>query len=301
MSRFRLKFWARNALFFGTFGIFWITFIYPGEGMTYLVLLMACISSLFTLIIVEGLPWLIPHLPLRLGHYLNLLRVNLIELFSTTLAFCTLPFPQSTLNPSTDEGGVPTVFIHGYLNNSGVWFYHKLHYRAAGLRNLFAIDLGEPLASIETHAETVRKEVAHIIEITGRNKVRFVCHSMGGLVAAYYALYLSDKEKVEVTDFITMGSPLKGTPWGAIGIGVSSREMTKDSPFIHKLSKKLAKSRVRSFHLGSEADLLVFPMDAAFIKSKGEQKIKGYMDLGHASFLFSDRVINEIIHYLNPI
>lgn len=298
MGRFRLKQFARVLLLIGTIAICWSTFNIPWGGFVFLFFLMASVSSVSILFIIEAVPWLLPVFPVRLRRYANMLRANVIDLFSKILAFCTFPFPQSAYNPKFDEGGVPTLFIHGYVNNSGVWFYHKYHYRAAGLRNLFALDLRDPFASIQEHAETVRREIAHIVELTGRKEVRFVCHSMGGVVGAYYALYFAEKDGVEVTDLITMGSPLKGTPMGVLGVGKSPKQMTTNSLFIRKLNKKLEESHIRSFHQGSEVDLLVYPLESTYIDSLGEQKVLGYNDLGHASFLFSDRAISEILSYI---
>jgi pimeloyl-ACP methyl ester carboxylesterase len=298
MGKFHLPQAARAVLFILTALVLWIFLNFSWSGFEYGLLLGILSLLIWTFFVVEGALFIQHFLSLKLKYWVYALRAFTIDLYAKALAFSTVPFPQTLKDPITDEGEVPILLIHGYLVNSGIWFYHRYHYRYAGLKNVFTVDLRNPFGTIEEHAETVSHRILAIQKLTNCRKIRLVGHSMGGLVAAYYAMTIAERDSEDVLDLITMGSPLYGTPMALIGIGGSSKEMLPESPLIKGLSLKLERSQVRSFHLGSVVDTLVFPFDSTFIHAKGNHLVIKYEDLGHASFLFSDRVIQEIIDYL---
>ncbi len=254
--------------------------------------------SLFSLFIVEGIPVINRFLGKKGYRLANLIHSTYIDIFAKVLSICLAPFPQTQFDPKEDEGQIPTILIHGYLNNSAIWIYHRYRYHCAGLNNIYTVNLGSPFESIENYAEVLRKRILEVSKITGQKKVRLLGHSLGGVVAAYYILHLANDDGIEVVDLMTMGSPLHGTPLGVFGPGKSPKQMRKASPFIKELSRKLEQSHIRCFHQGSKTDVLVFPFDVTYVRSKGEHEIRCYDDLGHVSFLFSDRVIQAIIRYL---
>lgn len=295
MGTLRLDKLFRAALLFITVLLAIFQYIYPSTVLGILTGL-----AVLHVIIIEAFPLIISFLPVTFSRAATLFRVTLIDIYSLILAHCTFLFSQSRYNPACDEGGEPIVFIHGYLTTSGLWFYFRKKCKAAGMNNLFFIDLGAPFASIQDHAETLKRELKKVVQKTGKRHVKLVGHSMGGLVAAYYIAHLSDSERVAVTDFVSLGAPMEGTPWGGLGIGVSSRQMTTKSEFLSSLKNDFTKKSVSSLYLESTADWVVEPLDPSFIHAQNNSKVVQFDDLGHAMFVFSDSAIKVVIEFLSP-
>lgn len=150
--------------------------------------------------------------------------------------------------------------------------------------------LGNPLQSIDDYVDTLEERIEQIKLITGNDKIRLVGHSMGGIVISKYAL---DHEE-EVEDLVTLSSPLEGTYMGRVGIGQCTNDMTYGSEYTKDISKRLVESNIRRYHLGSKADIVILPASSSTISDDGTC-YKYYKNLGHLSFLLSDRVISDVI------
>jgi triacylglycerol lipase len=116
---------------------------------------------------------------------------------------------------------------------------------------------------------------------------------MGGLISSYYAANIAPHR---VTDVITIGSPLNGTPVARIAIGPNARQMQRGTEFLKELKIKMkSREQIRFFHIASRCDQLVIPGDSAIIENNPHLI---FDDLGHASMIFSKRVVKAIRNYL---
>ena len=95
--------------------------------------------------------------------------------------------------------------------------------------------------NIETYAVRVKDIIDTVLERTGKDKVKLVAHSMGGLVARRYIQIFGD-DKVEV--LVMIGTPNKGISGQVaelcpvIGENLECRDMQRDSLFIKKLNSR---------------------------------------------------------------
>jgi pimeloyl-ACP methyl ester carboxylesterase len=239
-----------------------------------------------------------PYLPEKLQHVINVIRATVVDIFCAIGLAAMFPVLQTWFDPKEgdiDPDQTPILLVHGYLHNSSGWAYHRYQYKKAGFQNVFTVNLGHPLHSIEDYSEVVKRKVEEIRQITGRNDVKLVGHSMGGVVSAHYALNHAKTEGVEVKDLITLGSPLMGTHLGHIGIGKCAKEMCYGSGFIANISRRLHEEAIPHFHQGSVADLVIFPHNSS-LNDEDEEHALIYKDMGHASFMLSDRVARANIH-----
>ncbi len=262
--------------------------------------MIASSVSLAVLGIAKLTPHLLPYLPKQVQRVINVIRVTVVDVFAVIAMACLYPILQTRFDPKRieqiTENQTPILLVHGYLHNSSGWAYHKYHYKKAGYDNIFTVNLGHPLQSIDAYVEKLEKKIASIKEITGSDKIRLVGHSMGGIVASKYAL----AHQEEIEDLVTLGSPLQGTHMGKIGIGQCTNEMTYGSEYTKTVSEELVESNIRRYHLGSKADIVILPAASSIINDDGSRS-KYYKNLGHLSFLLSDRVIRDVIRHFKTV
>lgn len=194
-----------------------------------------------------------------------------------------------------NEKDTPILLIHGYLNYSSVWLFHLKRLKKKGYSAIYTINLGSPFLSIEEYGKKVEKKAQQIAKDLKRKDLILIGHSMGGLVASYYASFLASGTVKKV---ITLGSPFKGTKMAKIGIGKCSREMETNSLFLEKLRKNIENSPdIHFFHLGTTKDQIILPYTSAFL---GDQTSRHCVldEMGHVGLLYSDRVSEEIDRWI---
>lgn len=255
-------------------------------------ILIVSAVALGVLLTAETVRFIHPHLPENVQHVINVIRATVVDIFTSLALSAMFPFSQTRFDPKSediDPNQTPILLVHGYLHNSSGWAYHRYQYQKAGFKNVFTVNLGHPLHSIEDYSEVVQRKLKEIRTITGRDDVKLVGHSMGGVVSAHYALNHAESDGIEVKDLITLGSPLMGTHLGHIGIGKCAKQMCYGSDFISDLSDRLHEKAIPHFHQGSQADMIIFPFTSSLNDDEDENTLI-YKDMGHASFMLSDRV-----------
>lgn len=189
----------------------------------------------------------------------------------------------------------PVLLIHGYLHDASVWFYHRRRLLKAGY-SVYTLSLFPTFGSLNAYAEQIRAKREEIAQKEGRRPLFLIGHSMGGIVASWYAMTRADPR--EIGAVITLGSPLHGT-WAAhFGVGENTRQMERSSPFIQELGRHFQenKGRISFFHIGSKNDHLVMPYNSAF---SGEGESCLLEGIGHVTLLFSEKVAKKMETWLS--
>ena len=193
-----------------------------------------------TFALTQVLDYLAPKLPRPLAAVANSIHAAITEIFALITMSALYFVNLEKTNPKKVEHNnqQPILLIHGLVHNSSAWIEYRKRLKDANVGPVFTINLGNPFGSIDGHAEKVKGMVAEIQRITGRKDIMLVGHSMGGLVASKFALDLATEE-TRVTDIVTIGSPLKGTPLAKlIRFGKDIKEMGKGSAYVRDLSEK---------------------------------------------------------------
>lgn len=114
--------------------------------------------------------------------------------------------PESLIKAET---GLPVILVHGFNSNRFAWSVLADRLRGSGLPNMvFSVDLIPPWESLTLLATQLKDFIDEVKELSGRDKVVLVAHSMGGLVSRLYiegALYEGD-----VDTLVTVASPHRG-------------------------------------------------------------------------------------------
>ncbi len=237
--------------------------------------------------------------PSPLARFIHWVHAMTFESFAIVgiLLSHTVRLLRSYKQPAGFPLGKPILLIHGYFNDSSVWFFQKKQLEEAGLGPIYTIDLGYPFRSIVEYAHQVDDKAKLIAEETHREDLVLIGYSMGGLVSAWYATQVAPKGKV--TDIVTIGSPLAGTPLARIGIGRNAREMQRNSNLLKRIQEEIDKNRqIRFYHIASKSDELVYPGASTAILGNDPSRQFVIEDVGHAGLIYSRRVSNKIRQWL---
>ena len=193
------------------------------------------------------------------------------------------------------QGSFPILLVPGYFHNGGVWGYHAKRFLQQGFGPIFSLHWGHSFHSIEELALRVNQRVEEIVQITQREELLIIGHSMGGLVAIYYALKLAPRGRCK--GVVTLSSPLQGTSLARYGLGKCARQMEPHSVLLEELSPLLAKQReIPLFHLATKGDFFIRPYTSALPPSLGGQCL--LEKIGHTSLLFSSEVHEKICAWI---
>lgn len=235
----------------------------------------------------------------RLIHWIHAMTFECFAILGIAFAH-SARFFRSYGQPAGPSQGRPILLVHGYFNDSSVWIYQKAQLQNAGLGPIYTIDLGNPFRSIRDYALQINEKAREIERETGREDLILIGYSMGGLVSSWYATRIAPIGKV--TDVITIGSPLSGTPVARIGFGPNAREMQRDSDLVKKIQAEIAGSQqIRFYHIGSKSDQLVIPGESAVLLGEKPERQFIIEDVGHAGLIYSRRVSQKICHWLQRV
>ncbi|MFA5250261.1 MAG: alpha/beta fold hydrolase [Parachlamydiales bacterium] len=227
--------------------------------------------------------------------FLHTVRSAFLEILAFSFCYLILFFQKSwKWKKYLSKRGI--ILVHGYLNNASALFYHGHQLSKAGFGPIRAVNLGNPFLSIEEYALRLKKKIEKMQQEFNLDEVVIIGHSMGGLVASYFALYLDDKKLVR--RIISLGTPFQGTKVAKIGLGKCVKEMESNSPFLQKLLKDLMSQRqLRIDQVATSFDQIVIPYTSSLLdKELGSRYV--LEDLGHAALLFSGRVNSKMVSWL---
>ena len=113
-----------------------------------------------------------------------------------------------------DSNHLPILLIHGYAQDSSVWFSWKDWLTANHFSKVYPIkfssnELDDRCGSVVQHATKLKSIVDKILRDTGYQKVNIVAHSKGGLDARWYISTSGSTDKV--ANLIMIGTPNAGS------------------------------------------------------------------------------------------
>ena len=135
-------------------------------------------------------------------------------------------------DPPPVPADLPILLVHGVLCNAGVWHPFARWLRARGVRPVYAISYGPPLAAMELFAQQVAGKIDAILAATGAKRVAVVAHSMGGLVMR---TYLREFGGAKIARLITVGTPHEGSMHAWLAMGVCLAQMRPGNAWLATL------------------------------------------------------------------
>lgn len=224
------------------------------------------------------------------------IHAMVFEFFGIICMLCLRPIGY-VWKLKSNGSGQPILLIHGYIHDSSAWIYLRQQLVRTGFGPIYLMNLRPPFLSINEYVKQVEARARQIADETKRRDLILIGHSMGGIISSLYALHVA--EPGTVTDVITIASPLAGTFVARMAIGPDAREMERNSNFLKNLPEEIRKNdRIRFFQIGTKTDELVIPYTSEFVEGSSERRFL-VNDIGHASLLYSPRVLQKIISWLD--
>ncbi|MDG4864560.1 alpha/beta fold hydrolase [Streptomyces sp. T-3] len=213
-----------------------------------------------------------PHLPLSLA----LLKATTLEL--AVLAGHLLLYPSGIApdRPPTDPaepprlpakdaaGARPVVLLHGFIDNRSVFVLLRRSLTQHGRRHVESLNYSPLTCDIRAAARLLAGHVEEVCARTGHHEVDIVGHSLGGLIARYYAQRLGGD--VRVRTLVTLGTPHGGTRVAAVlSAHPIVRQMRPDSDVVAELAGPAPDCRTRFVSFWSDLDQLMDPLETACV------------------------------------
>lgn len=192
----------------------------------------------------------------------------------------------------------PILLVHGYMGNEKHWGWLFERLKEANIGEVHTINLKHFGSIDKDHSAQIEEKVKEIQAETGCKEIILVGHSMGGIVSSYFATH--NPTDVSISDVITIGSPLRGTPLAYAGLGACAKQMRPGSELLSQVHEKVKESTTRFFNISSRADQIILSNESSLFDKTCDERITSHTfeDMGHATYLFSPAVAEQLIHYI---
>jgi triacylglycerol lipase len=157
-----------------------------------------------------------------------------------------------------DAAETPIVLVHGMIDNHATFTVMEYALRRRGFQTLSTYDYGLLTHSIPQAAVRLGEAIAELASATGYERVHVIGHSLGGLIARFYAQRLGGDRRVHT--LVTLGTPHQGTQlaWAAPPLPLV-RQLTPNSSVIQELAEPAPECRTRFIAFYSDIDHLIVP------------------------------------------
>ncbi len=237
--------------------------------------------------------------------------VDLVLVVASAIVILVVHSFKPDFNPKDHEikkDKIPILLIHGSRSNEAQWilgrqFLKKEEYGSVFSLNLDGLASNDPTKGIDDYAQTVSEKIKEIKAKTGQNQVILIGHSMGGLVAGYYAQHLAPKG--EIKHIMSVATPWQGTPFLARHFPDTKekryKQMLPDSLDRWLLTTHLLRSERRGdfklYDIGSTMDFLVPASCSNLTEDPRRQRVFTY--LGHYGSVIAPPVWWQIRSWLD--
>jgi triacylglycerol lipase len=191
-------------------------------------------------------------------------------------------------------GGVPIVFVHGYMQNRVGFLGLARTLARKGLGPMFGFNYPW-FASIASNAQRLERFVERVCKETGSGAVDLVCHSMGGLVAMEMMSDEARRADLKVRRCVTIATPHAGVMWRGPLLGVGAASLRRGSKLLEAhAGVKLA---VPCLSVFSSHDNIVHPKESASLALRGGRDIE-VDGPAHLAILFSPKAAEHVASFL---
>lgn len=193
------------------------------------------------------------------------------------------PRPSSCEGPGTPCP--PVLLVHGYDMNRRCWALLATWLRRRGWRWVWAVNHQPARAELPQLAAQLGVRIQALKAVTGADQIDVVAHSMGGVVAAWYAAKLDGAQHIR--RLVTIGTPWQGTRMAVLGMRPEARGLQPDSPVI----AEICPPAVPVASIWSPEDQIIAPSDSSAI---AEAQLVELDQGGHLEMLLDPRVWRRV-------
>ncbi|WP_030674699.1 triacylglycerol lipase [Streptomyces rimosus] len=176
----------------------------------------------------------------------------------------TVPAARTALLPTEGRAHPPVLLLHGFIDNRSVFVLLRRSLLRHGWRHVEALNYSPLTCDLRKAAELLGRHVEQVCERTGHSRVDLVGHSLGGLIARYYAQRLGGDLRVRT--LVTLGTPHGGTRVAPLmSAHPLVRQMRPHSDVIVELARPAPNCRTHFVSFWSDLDQLMVPVETARI------------------------------------
>ncbi|MFD9906661.1 esterase/lipase family protein [Streptomyces sp. NPDC059063] len=172
------------------------------------------------------------------------------------------PPPDAPRLPAQDKP--PVLLLHGFIDNRSVFVLLRRNLAQHGRQHVESLNYSPLTCDVRTAAELLGRHIEEICERTGHARVDIVGHSLGGLIARYYAQRLGGDARVRT--LVTLGTPHAGTRVAPLADAHPIvRQMRPGSDVVEELRAPAPGCRTQFVSFWSELDQLMDPVETACV------------------------------------
>jgi pimeloyl-ACP methyl ester carboxylesterase len=189
------------------------------------------------------------------------------------------------------SGGVPVVFVHGYMQNRVDFVRLARALGRAGAGPLYGFNYPW-FGDVAKNAARLERFVQEVCVETGAREIDLVCHSLGGLVATEM---LRSSGSARVRRCATIASPHAGVAWRGPILGACAAQLRRGCAFMQTHDGHALPVPCLSVY--STHDNVVHPPATSTLVHRGgrDHVVRG---VGHLSILFSSEVADAITSFV---
>ncbi|MFK4067405.1 lipase family alpha/beta hydrolase [Streptomyces sp. NPDC029674] len=162
------------------------------------------------------------------------------------------------------DGRPPVLLLHGFIDNRSVFVLLRRALSQHGGRRVETLNYSPLTCDIRVAAELLGRHIEEICERTGHARVDIVGHSLGGLIARYYAQRLGGDARVRT--LVTLGTPHAGTRVVPLADAHPIvRQMRPGSDVIEELKEPAPDCRTQFVSFWSDLDQIMDPLETACV------------------------------------
>jgi triacylglycerol lipase len=174
------------------------------------------------------------------------------------------PLQRSLFISDVAAAGTPILLVHGVLDNRSVFTLLRRALVRRGFGRVRTLNYPIYTHDVRAAADRLSSEVERLAEESGYERVHLVGHSLGGIIARYYAQRLGGDRRVHTV--VTLGSPHAGTELARFAPAGVLRQLRPDSDLVAELAAPAPDCRTRFVAFWSDHDEMVQPRGAARIE-----------------------------------
>ncbi|MFF4788507.1 esterase/lipase family protein [Streptomyces sp. NPDC001276] len=192
----------------------------------------------------------------------------------------------------------PVLLVHGLFSNRAIFHVMRRGLRQAGFGRVAVLNYNWLSNDVRSAARLLAEQVERICEGSGHERVHVIGHSLGGMVARYYAQRLGGDARVHT--LVTLGAPHHGTLAAAVPLPLRAiRQLRPGSDVLTELAGPAPGCETRFVAFHSDLDELIVPTaNARLVHPDLRIRNVPVRAVGHVSLPLHARVVGEVCRVL---
>jgi triacylglycerol lipase len=210
------------------------------------------------------------------------------------------PVQRSLLHSEVGTAGTPILLVHGMVGNGSIFTVLRRALRRRGFGPVHTVNYSPFTRDVREAARILGRHVETLCEQTGYERVHVIAHSLGGVIARYYAQRLGGDTRVHT--LVTLGTPHRGTYAAHLLPVRLARQLRPGSDLLAELAAPVNLCRTRFVAVWSDLDQLIYPKEHAQLDHPDLPARNVLLPgAGHMSLPIDRRVVREVVQTLTHL